>query len=72
MTVLTEAPSTVFSRPVDAFAPAPAEARGAARDAVRLLVAGPGGVVHARFRDLANHLRAGDVVVVNNGAAVFG
>lgn len=72
MTVLTEAPSTVFTPPADAFAPSPAEARGAARDAVRLLVAGPGAIVHARFRDLADHLRAGDVVVVNNSATVLG
>lgn len=72
MAVLTEAPSTVFTPPADAFAPSPAETRGAARDAVRLLVARPTGVVHARFRDLADHLRAGDVVVVNNSATVLG
>ncbi len=72
MTVLTETPSTVFAPPPDAFAPSPAEARGTARDAVRLLVAAPDRVEHARFRDLADHLTAGDVVVVNNSATVAG
>jgi S-adenosylmethionine:tRNA ribosyltransferase-isomerase len=72
MTILTESPTTVFRPPAGAFAPAPAEARGAARDAVRLLVAEPGGISHATFRDLPQHLRAGDVVVVNNSATVAG
>ena len=72
MTVLTESPSTDFRPPANAFAPAPAETRGAARDEVRLLVAGPDGVTHARFHELADHLRAGDLVVVNNSATVAG
>ena len=72
MTILTESPTTVFRPPAGGFAPAPAEARGAARDAVRLLVAEPGGISHATFRDLPQHLRAGDVVVVNNSATVAG
>ncbi|GAA3714435.1 S-adenosylmethionine:tRNA ribosyltransferase-isomerase [Microlunatus aurantiacus] len=72
MSVLTESPSTVFRPPPDAFAPAPAEARGSERDDVRLLVASPDGIVHARFRALADHLRPGDVVVVNNSATVAG
>jgi S-adenosylmethionine:tRNA ribosyltransferase-isomerase len=72
MTLLTESPSTVFQPPANAFAPAPAEARGSARDEVRLLVARPDGVTHARFRELADHLRAGDLVVVNNSATVAG
>lgn len=39
-----------------------------ARDAVRLLVARRGGVSHARFADLADYLRPGDLLVVNNSA----
>ena len=72
MSLLAERPTTTFTAPPDAFAPAPAEARGLARDAVRLLVAGPGGVDHARFRDLPDHLRAGDLLVVNSSATVAG
>ena len=72
MTILTESPTTVFRPPAGGIAPAPAEARGAARDAVRLLVAESGGIGHATFRDLPQHLRAGDVVVVNNSATVAG
>jgi S-adenosylmethionine:tRNA ribosyltransferase-isomerase len=37
---------------------------------VRLLVATPEGVTHARFRDLPRFLRAGDLVVVNNSATL--
>ncbi len=48
----------------------PPEARGLARDEVRLLVASPSGVSHAVFRDLAAHLRAGDLVVVNTSATL--
>ncbi len=70
MMVLTERPTVVFDPPEGAFARAPAEARGVDRDATRLLVAGPDGVVHARFRDLADHLRPGDLVVVNDSATV--
>ena len=72
MTVLTESPTTAFTPPTGGFAPAPAEARGTHRDAVRMLVAEPGGITHAAFRDLPQHLRAGDVVVVNNSATVPG
>lgn len=61
---------TAFPAPVESTAPAPAEARGLARDAVRLLVARPDGVTHGRFRDLAAHLDPGDLVVVNDSATV--
>jgi S-adenosylmethionine:tRNA ribosyltransferase-isomerase len=67
---LAEIPTTTFTAP--AFAPAPAEARGARRDATRLLVARPDGIVHAHFHELADHLGAGDLVVVNNSATVAG
>jgi S-adenosylmethionine:tRNA ribosyltransferase-isomerase len=68
VTLLHETPRTRFSAP--AFAPRPAEARGLARDEVRLLVATPDGFSHDRFRDLPEHLRAGDVLVVNTSATV--
>lgn len=68
MTTLTETPRTRFTAPV--FAPQPAEERGLARDGVRLLVGTPDGLEHARFHDLPDHLRAGDVLVVNTSATV--
>jgi len=48
----------------------PPEARGLARDAVRLLVGTPSGVSHHRFTDLPHLLRAGDVLVVNTSATL--
>ena len=48
----------------------PPEARGLARDEVRMLVATEGGLAHARARDLPTHLRAGDVLVVNTSATL--
>lgn len=69
MTLLDERPTTEFRAPRSAFAPAPAERRGLRRDQVRLLVAdGDTPVRHARFADLPDHLRAGDVLVVNDSA----
>lgn len=70
MTTLSEAPGVHFEP--EAFAPRPAEARGLARDQVRLLVGTREGITHARFHDLGDHLRAGDVLVVNNSATVNG
>ncbi|MDO9455894.1 MAG: S-adenosylmethionine:tRNA ribosyltransferase-isomerase [Nocardioides sp.] len=70
MTLLTETPTTTFTAPD--VAPSPAEARGQRRDATRLLVARPDGTTHAAFHDLADHLHAGDLVVVNNSATVAG
>lgn len=68
MTTLTETPHTRFA--ASAFAPRPAEERGLARDEVRLLVGTPDGLDHVRFRDLPDHLRSGDVLVVNTSATV--
>jgi S-adenosylmethionine:tRNA ribosyltransferase-isomerase len=53
-------------------AAAPPEARGLARDEVRLLVAERESVAleHATFRDLPAHLRAGDLLVVNVSATL--
>jgi S-adenosylmethionine:tRNA ribosyltransferase-isomerase len=49
----------------------PPEARGVARDAVRLMVARDGEpLVHARFFQLPEHLRAGDLLVVNQSATL--
>jgi S-adenosylmethionine:tRNA ribosyltransferase-isomerase len=50
----------------------PPEARGLARDGVRLLVSSGGGelITHARFRHLPDYLRPGDVVVVNASATI--
>jgi S-adenosylmethionine:tRNA ribosyltransferase-isomerase len=47
----------------------PPEARGLARDGVRLLVA-DGEIHHARFRDLGRFLRPGDLLVVNDSATI--
>jgi S-adenosylmethionine:tRNA ribosyltransferase-isomerase len=53
------------------FAAAPPERRGVARDAVRLLVArSPGDIRHRVFRDLAEELASGDLVVVNTSATI--
>jgi S-adenosylmethionine:tRNA ribosyltransferase-isomerase len=69
---LDETPTTVFTAPDDTVAPGPAEQRGVARDATRLLVARPGCVEHTEFRHLADHLCPGDLVVVNDSATVPG
>ncbi|GAA5149410.1 S-adenosylmethionine:tRNA ribosyltransferase-isomerase [Nocardioides marinquilinus] len=68
MRTLDEQPATRFTAP--AFAPAPVEERGGRRDRTRLLVARPADVEHTTFDALADHLRAGDLVVVNNSATV--
>jgi len=65
-------PTTRFPTPEARTAPAPPESRGLARDGVRLLVARPGRLQHAVFRDLPEHLRAGDLLVVNNSATMPG
>jgi S-adenosylmethionine:tRNA ribosyltransferase-isomerase len=59
-----------FALPRDRSATRPPEARGQARDEIRLMVATPDGVVHDRFRSLPEHLRAGDLLVVNTSATV--
>jgi S-adenosylmethionine:tRNA ribosyltransferase-isomerase len=49
----------------------PPEARGLARDEVRLMVARAGAPLeHARFLDLPRFLRAGDLLVVNESATL--
>ena len=54
-----------FTLPGELSASEPPEARGLARDGVRLLVAGPEGMAHTRFAALPEHLRPGDLVVIN-------
>ncbi len=51
-------------------ATAPPEARGLARDEVRLMVSSPASIVHTRFRRLADHLERGDLLVVNTSATI--
>ncbi|OLT08980.1 queuosine biosynthesis protein [Pseudonocardia sp. CNS-139] len=66
VTLPRPAPATAFSLPDGLAATEPAEARGVARDEVRLLVAADGAPLrHLRFRDLPSALRPGDLVVVN-------
>ena len=48
----------------------PPEARGLARDEVRMLVATRDGLTHAQARDLPAQLRAGDVLAVNTSATL--
>ena len=64
--------ATRFPRPDDLTATEPPEQRGLARDEVRLLVATPAGIAHARFRDLPAYLAPGDLLVVNNSATLRG
>jgi S-adenosylmethionine:tRNA ribosyltransferase-isomerase len=59
-----------FERPEAAFAHEPPEIRGRSRDDVRLLVTRPEGHHHARFEDLPQFLRTGDLLVVNESAAI--
>jgi S-adenosylmethionine:tRNA ribosyltransferase-isomerase len=54
-----------FELPDSLVAAAPPEARGLARDSVRLMVAGPGGIEHRVASALPAILRAGDVLVLN-------
>jgi S-adenosylmethionine:tRNA ribosyltransferase-isomerase len=61
-----------FELPPAREAHEPAEARGLARDEVRLMVAtcGDGRLQHARFRELPRFLAAGDLLVVNVSAPI--
>jgi S-adenosylmethionine:tRNA ribosyltransferase-isomerase len=63
-------PHTTFERPPGSDAVEPPEARGVARDGVKLLVAQPDGVIHTRFAEIAKHLWPGDLLVVNNSATL--
>ena len=63
-------PHTHFDRSPTSDATEPPEAHGIPRDGVKLLVAQPSGIFHARFADLGEHLRPGDLLVVNNSATL--
>lgn len=61
-----------FNLPHEREARRPPEARGLARDGVSLLVSDSRAQTHtsAPFTDLAKHLRAGDLLVVNDSATI--
>jgi S-adenosylmethionine:tRNA ribosyltransferase-isomerase len=61
-----------FELPPALEAREPPEARGLARDEVRLMVAtrGDGRIAHARFRDLPGFLEPGDLLVINISATL--
>ena len=61
-----------FHLPPELEASGPPEARGLARDEVRLMVSYRGNdrVVHADFRDLPDFLEAGDVLVINTSGTM--
>ncbi len=63
-------PATRFILPADLNAAEPPEARGLARDHVRLLVAGSNGIEHARFDQLGRFLEPGDLLVVNTSGTL--
>ena len=60
----------MFELPDELAASEPPEERGVARDQVRMLVAGPSGIAHARFAELPSFLAPGDLVVVNTSATL--
>ena len=72
MTTTTPEPTLTFTLPRDLEAHEPPEARGHARDDVRLLISyrHDDHLVHANFRDLPNHLREGDVLVINTSGTL--
>ncbi|MGH3459192.1 S-adenosylmethionine:tRNA ribosyltransferase-isomerase [Aeromicrobium sp.] len=72
MTSIGIQPLITFTPPGERTAPSPAEARGIPRDEVRLLVADGDRLRHTHFHDLADHLEAGDLVVVNTSQTVNG
>jgi S-adenosylmethionine:tRNA ribosyltransferase-isomerase len=65
-------PPLEFTLPPEREAREPPEARGLRRDQVRLLVTfrESGRIVHARFSDLPDFLRPGDLLVVNDSATL--
>ncbi|MEU1427740.1 S-adenosylmethionine:tRNA ribosyltransferase-isomerase [Nocardia sp. NPDC005746] len=68
--VALESAAVDFVLPDELSAAAPPEARGLARDEVRLLVSDGPALTHARFRELPSFLRPGDLVVFNNSAMI--
>jgi S-adenosylmethionine:tRNA ribosyltransferase-isomerase len=67
---MTHAPLPRFGLPGASEATVPPEARGLARDGVRLAVATPTGTTHTTARSLPDHLHPGDLLVVNTSATL--
>jgi len=67
-------PTIDFLLPPELEAGEPPEARGLPRDRVRLLVsyAGDDEIVHTEFRQMAQFLEAGDVLVINTSGTLNG
>jgi S-adenosylmethionine:tRNA ribosyltransferase-isomerase len=63
-------PAFRFRMPDAGEASIPPESRGLARDEVRMAVARPSGITHARAGDLPAHLHPGDLLVVNTSATL--
>ena len=63
-------PGPDFELPPGLEAAQPPEARGVARDQVRLLAAGQDGLAHATFAALGRFLSPGDLLVVNTSATL--
>lgn len=63
-------PQTRFTLPDELNAAEPPEARGLARDQVKLLVAEGSTVAHTRFDRLGDHLRLGDLLLVNTSGTL--
>lgn len=65
-------PSLDFTLPPELEAPNPPEARGLARDEVRLMVSNyeNDSIAHTTFRQIGDFLEAGDVVVINTSATL--
>jgi len=63
-------PQTRFTLPDELNAVEPPEARGLARDQVKLLVAEGSTVTHTRFDRIGEHLRPGDLLLVNTSATL--
>ena len=61
-----------FALPPELEAGEPPEARGLARDAVRLMASyiSTGRIVHTRFRDLADYLNPGDALIINTSGTL--
>jgi S-adenosylmethionine:tRNA ribosyltransferase-isomerase len=70
--VLTMLETLDFVLPRELEATEPPEARGLARDGVRLMVSSCGGerIEHARFSELGRFLRAGDLLVINTSGTL--
>jgi S-adenosylmethionine:tRNA ribosyltransferase-isomerase len=67
---MTLAPAESFVLPPELEANEPPEARGVAREGVRLVVASTDGIEHTVFRAIGDHLTSGDLLVVNTSATL--